>query len=147
MVTYTSDRFGFRNADQAWDRPSVSIALLGDSFMQGACVADRHTVAARLAASGRSVIGLGTAGNNGLMHAAVARAFLPAMRPQHAVLVFYANEHLDSFAPRYRLMRVPGQDLELQIIDRDMACDVRGARSTSRATSWPTATCRGGRWA
>ncbi len=51
-------------------------------------------------------------------------------------LVFYANEHLDSFAPRYRLMRVPGQDLELQIVDRDMACDVRGVSSLSGGESF-----------
>lgn len=114
LVTYKSDRFGFRNADQAWDQASVSIALLGDSFMQGACVADQHTVAARLAGNGRSVIGLGTAGNNGLMHAAVARAFLPVMRPQHAVLVFYANDNDDEEDSVLRTLALPDHPDYLQ---------------------------------
>lgn len=93
LVTYVSDRFGFRNADAVWDAPDIGVALLGDSFVHGACVADGQTMAAHLAAAGQMVINLGTSGNNGLMHAAVARVYLPAIRPRHAVLVFYANDN------------------------------------------------------
>ena len=46
-------------------------------------------------------------------------------------LLAYANEHLRDLAPRYRLMRVPGHDMELQIIDSDMANEVRGTNSLS----------------
>ena len=93
LVTYRSDRFGFRNADSVWDAPDIALVLLGDSFVHGACVADDQTMAAHLATGGQTVINLGTSGNNGLMHAAVARAYLPAIRPRHAVLVFYANDN------------------------------------------------------
>jgi len=46
-------------------------------------------------------------------------------------LLAYANEHLRDLAPRYRLMRIPGHDMELQIIDADMADEVRGTNSLS----------------
>lgn len=46
-------------------------------------------------------------------------------------LVAHANVHLRDLAPRYRLARVPGQDLDLQIVDRDLANDVRGVNSLS----------------
>lgn len=46
-------------------------------------------------------------------------------------LVAYANEHLRDLAPRYRLMRVPGHDMELQVIDGDMGDEVRGTNSLS----------------
>lgn len=107
LVTYVSDRFGFRNPDAAWDVPKVAVALLGDSFVQGACVADQHTMAARLAAAGHSVVSLGTSGNNGLMYAAVARAFLPALRPRHAVMVFYANDNEDEEGSALRPLALP----------------------------------------
>lgn len=42
-----------------------------------------------------------------------------------------ANRHLDDLAPRYRLMRVPGQDMELQVLDRDMADEIRSVASLS----------------
>lgn len=107
LVTYTSDRFGFRNANAAWDVPELSIALLGDSFVHGACVAEPDTMAARLAVAGHTVLSLGTSGNNALMHAAVARAYLPALRPRHAVMVFYANDNEDEEHSPLRPLALP----------------------------------------
>ncbi len=46
-------------------------------------------------------------------------------------LLAFANEHLRQLAPRYRLERVPGEDLELQVIDCDMGDDVRSIKSLS----------------
>ena len=41
------------------------------------------------------------------------------------------NSRLSELAPRYRLTRVPGQDLDLQVVDRDMGDDIRGIPSLS----------------
>ncbi len=46
-------------------------------------------------------------------------------------LLGFANTHLQNLAPRYRLERVPGEDLELQVIDCDMGDDVRSIKSLS----------------
>lgn len=51
-------------------------------------------------------------------------------------LLAHSNRHLDDFAKRYVLQRVPGSDLELQIIDRDMADDVRSVHSLSGGESF-----------
>jgi len=42
-----------------------------------------------------------------------------------------ANAHLADLAPRYRLERAPGAHLELQVVDRDMADEVRSVNSLS----------------
>ena len=47
-----------------------------------------------------------------------------------------ANRFLSDLAPRYRLMRVPGQDLELQAIDLDMGEEVRSIHSLSGGESF-----------
>ena len=47
------------------------------------------------------------------------------------VLLELASDQLRLLAPRYRLSRVPGDDLSLQVIDRDMGEEVRGVRSLS----------------
>jgi DNA repair protein SbcC/Rad50 len=47
------------------------------------------------------------------------------------VLLQTANHHLAELAPRYRLMRVPGHDLDLQVVDLDMAEEIRGVNSLS----------------
>ena len=46
-------------------------------------------------------------------------------------LVAHANDHLRDLARRYELERVPGEDLELQVIDRDMGDDIRALNSLS----------------
>ncbi len=47
------------------------------------------------------------------------------------VLLTYANAHLAELHPRYRLQRVPGDDLDLQVVDRDMGDSIRGIKSLS----------------
>ncbi|HYO56292.1 SbcC/MukB-like Walker B domain-containing protein, partial [Archangium sp.] len=51
-------------------------------------------------------------------------------------LLHYANAHLDELAPRYRLMRVPKYDLDLQVVDRDMGDEVRAVSSLSGGESF-----------
>jgi len=51
-------------------------------------------------------------------------------------LLAHSNQHLEDFAKRYALQRIPGSDLELQIIDRDMADDVRSVHSLSGGESF-----------
>ncbi|MBM7119116.1 AAA family ATPase [Archangium primigenium] len=51
-------------------------------------------------------------------------------------LLHYANAHLRELAPRYGLMRVPGHDLDLQVVDRDMGDEVRAVSSLSGGESF-----------
>jgi exonuclease SbcC len=51
-------------------------------------------------------------------------------------LLVLANGHLDDLAPRFRLVRVPGEDLELQVVDRDLGDEVRSVQSLSGGESF-----------
>lgn len=51
-------------------------------------------------------------------------------------LLLHANAHLRELARRYRLMRVPGHDLDLQVIDGDMGDEVRSVASLSGGESF-----------
>ena len=46
-------------------------------------------------------------------------------------LIRLANQHLADLHPRYELQRAPGGDLVLQVIDRNMADEVRGVHNLS----------------
>jgi len=46
-------------------------------------------------------------------------------------LLHHANRHLEELARRYRVQRVPGYDLDLQVIDRDMGDEARSINSLS----------------
>ena len=51
-------------------------------------------------------------------------------------LLLHANAHLEELARRYRLMRVPGYDLDLQVVDQDMGDEMRGLASLSGGESF-----------
>jgi len=90
LVKYTSDRFGFRNPDNAWDA-STDLVLIGDSFVQGDCVAEEYTLSGILR-DRLNVLSLGTGGNHPVHYAALIKTFLPEIKPRWAGLVFYAND-------------------------------------------------------
>lgn len=62
------------------------------------------------------------------------RTFAQSLTLERLLLV--ANEHLGELAPRYQLQRVPGTDLALQAIDRDMGDEIRGVESLSGGESF-----------
>ena len=51
-------------------------------------------------------------------------------------LLEQANHHLLGLAPRYALERVPAQDLEVQVVDRDIGDEIRGVASLSGGESF-----------
>lgn len=52
------------------------------------------------------------------------------------LLLAHANAELASLAPRYVLQRVKAQDLELQVVDRDMGDEIRSTSSLSGGESF-----------
>ena len=46
--SYLSDRYGFNNPDVEWDKKNIDYILLGDSFVQGACVDRPNDIASNL---------------------------------------------------------------------------------------------------
>jgi exonuclease SbcC len=57
------------------------------------------------------------------------RRFAQSLTLNH--LIHLANRHLANLHPRYELQRTPGSDLVLQVIDRNMADEVRGVHNLS----------------
>ncbi len=57
------------------------------------------------------------------------RRFAQSLTLNH--LIRLANRHLTNLHPRYELQRAPGSDLVLQVIDRNMADEVRGVHNLS----------------
>lgn len=91
LITYLSDRFGFRNPDKNWDE-SIKYVLIGDSFTQGACVPDDKNIAGIMGKSA-TTLNLGVGGDNPIHYAATAKLFIPKIKPEFAVMVFYANDN------------------------------------------------------
>ena len=93
LIRYRSDRFGFRNDDDDWDKPNVNI-MIGDSFVHGACVASNETLPERLANfTNEGILNLGVGGNNPNDYLTYAHLFIPEINPSNVYLVFYPNDN------------------------------------------------------
>ena len=76
--SYLSDRYGFNNPDEEWDKKSIEYLVLGDSFAHGACVNRPNDISSVLRSlSKKSVLNLGISGNGPLTEYATLREYKP----------------------------------------------------------------------
>ena len=74
---YQSDRYGFNNPDNEWDKKEIEYLLVGDSFTHGACVNRPNDISSVLRnLSKKSVLNLGMGGNGPLIEYATLREYL-----------------------------------------------------------------------
>ncbi len=74
---YKSDRFGFNNPDEEWDKNGIEYLLIGDSFTHGACVNRPNDIGSVLRIlSKKTVINLGYAGNGPLLEYGSLKEYL-----------------------------------------------------------------------
>ena len=74
---YQSDRYGFNNPNDSWDKKEIEYLLVGDSFTHGACVNRPNDIASILRTlSSKSVLNLGYNGNSSLIEYATLREYL-----------------------------------------------------------------------
>ena len=74
---YQSDRYGFNNPDDEWDKKQIEYLLVGDSYTQGYCVNRPNDISSVIRnLSNKSVLNLGMGGNGPLIEYATLREYL-----------------------------------------------------------------------
>jgi lysophospholipase L1-like esterase len=99
-LIYRSDEHGFQNPPGLWNLPELQVALVGDSFAQGNCVASEENAAARIRADFPATLNLGMEGNGPLAELAGIREFLSELQPRQVVWIFCAANDLVFDLPR-----------------------------------------------
>lgn len=93
--TYKSDRYGFNNPDNTWDKLHFDYVLIGDSFTHGECVYEKDTIAGQLRNKTR-VLNLGYGGNGPLLEYATLREYFKNIKTKN-VLWLYSEGDLQDF--------------------------------------------------
>ena len=101
LIKYKTDRFGLRNDDKIWDNLFLkeNIYLIGDSFIHGSCVENKHTISSQLQSlSGKKVFNLGTGSNGPYEYMAIINSILEPILEKEikrswAVLAIYVNDN------------------------------------------------------
>ncbi len=95
IVTFRADRYGFDNPDTLWNRSSVDVAVLGDSYAAGVCVAPWDAIPGRLRER-RSVLNLAISGAGPLQELALLREYAATKTPRVVVWIYYeGNDQYD----------------------------------------------------
>jgi hypothetical protein len=93
-LVFDADRHGFNNPDAAWDEPRRRLAILGDSFAQGACVPMGRAAPDILRARFPGTINLGVGGTGPLLQLAVLKEYGPRLAPEEVLWFFYEGNDL-----------------------------------------------------
>ncbi len=103
LVTYTSDSFGLRNNDAIWNieniRNKKQIVLIGDSFVQGACVKTKFTIGNQISDSSKhNVISIGMGDNGPTEYISAIKSVLAPIKEisneeVYGILLIYPNDN------------------------------------------------------
>ena len=87
-----SDRYGFNNPDEEWDKDNIEFLVIGDSFVFGDCVNRPNDISSVLRSlSKKPVLNLGQKGNGPLLEYATLREYLRE-NVKNIIWVFYEND-------------------------------------------------------
>ncbi len=87
-IIFKTDRYGFNNTDNLYDKADIDIVLIGDSFTEGKCVEPNENIAGWLRKQGKRVINLGVSGTSTLIQYAILIEYAKIIKPK-IVLWFY----------------------------------------------------------
>ena len=94
---YQSDRYGFNNPDEEWEKLETDYLLVGDSMTRGACVNEPDTFSGnlkKLKNNNNGVLNLGQTGNGPLRQYATLREYLPHKNVKRVIWLFSEGNDL-----------------------------------------------------
>jgi hypothetical protein len=94
---YEADEHGFNNPKGLWGAPSIDVAVVGDSYVHGACVRPEQTLPSRIREKHPATLNLGMGGNGPLQQLASIREYLAPVKPHNVVWAYFRND-LDDLA-------------------------------------------------
>jgi len=96
LVTYFSDRHGFRSDNQIWNEEKIDFLLIGDSYVHGAMVLGNETISGNLKKKELKVLNLGYGGTGSLSQYAILREYLPFVKTDKILWFYYeGNDNYD----------------------------------------------------
>lgn len=93
IITYTSDRFGFRNRDYLWDSKEINTVIVGDSFAEGQCVGENYTFSGILNNNDIRTVQLANGGMSTLHYEMLIKIFIPHIKPENLIIILYENDN------------------------------------------------------
>ena len=96
---YYSDRYGFNNPDNVWERKNIDIVFIGDSFTKGECVNQGSEITSQLRKlQNLNIINLGWQATGPLRQFATYREFIKDKQTKYIFWVYFEENDLDDLS-------------------------------------------------
>lgn len=93
---FKSDKYGFRNDNDVWNKETVDYLIVGDSFAQGFCVNDSDHISSHInRITNKNVINLAYGSNGPLIEFASIREYLPK-NTKNLLWFYFEGNDLDN---------------------------------------------------
>ncbi|MBK8252172.1 MAG: hypothetical protein IPK82_05830 [Polyangiaceae bacterium] len=142
---YESDEYGFNNPKGIWNTGPIDLAILGDSYSQGACVHPQNITAAHIRKKFPKTLTFGMCANGPLMEYANLRENVIDLKPKVVLWVYYSNDLSDMNVETQSttLMKyVEDDNFRQHLKERqaaiDNALDTYLNEHAARVPMWPT---------
>lgn len=143
---YDSDEYGFNNPKGIWGAAPIDVAIIGDSYSQGACVPPEHNTAAHIRERYPKTLTLGMCANGPLMEYANLKEHVVDLKPRIVLWVYYDNDLSDMNVETQSelLLRYVEDDgfrqgLRSRQAEIDRALDAYLDEVGGRSPAWPSA--------
>jgi hypothetical protein len=144
-ITYQSDEHGFHNPSGIWSSEVIDIAVLGDSYAQGACVPSDRNFVAVIRARYPATLNLGNSNKGSLMSLADLKEYAAAFKPKVVLWFFYEGNDFRELKRESKsplLMRYQNRHFNQDLLhlrgDLDRALEHRWVSSLKQVqTRWP----------
>ena len=91
FTSYESDRYGFNNPDENWDKKIINYLLAGDSFGNGACIDNDSNIAGnlkKLNTNNINILNLSYDGNGPLVEYASLREYMTNLKVKNVIWLY-----------------------------------------------------------
>ena len=102
FISYRADRYGFNNPDEVYAAGAIDVAIFGDSFIEGMCLAAGQDVASRVRETFPRAASFGFRGAGPVMELAALGRFGPVLRPKLSVVVYFAGNDWENLEMELR---------------------------------------------
>lgn len=99
-LVYESDEYGFQNPVGTWSTKQADVALVGDSFAQGACNPVETGVAHALRERFGKVVNIGIGGSGPLLQFAAMKEYLPLVKPKKVIWLHFEGNDMFTNLPQ-----------------------------------------------
>ena len=103
LTTFTSDKFGFWNSNQIYDK-AIDIMIIGDSISMNGCLQEEETFVGMLRKN-YNVMNLSISANDPIHYASVAKIFIPEFKPKIVLMMFNRGDFIDHYSQKTHIYK------------------------------------------